>query len=155
MMTMNFCSHVDLFVRLVSAIFNTFDNFSVFSGMSINMSKCELAGIGVKRSVLTALSGVKNISLVNDCIRVLGINFTYDSKLFSEKNYVDCIKKLQKILHVWGMRFLSLYGKIITFKSLAISKIIYIASMATVPTDIMKLLETIHRFCLGQEAPKY
>ena len=129
----------------VKAIFITFDNFSIFSGMSINMSKCELAGIGVKRSVLTALSGVKNISLVNDCIRVLGVNFTYDSKLFNEKNYISCIKKLQKILHVWGMRFLSLYGKIIIFKSLAISKIIYIASMATVPADIIKLLEIIHK----------
>ena len=78
---------------------------SIFSGMSINMSKCELAGIGVKRSVLTALSGVKNVSLLSECIRVLGVNFTYDSKLFNEKNYMECIKKLQKVLHIWGMRF--------------------------------------------------
>ena len=35
----------------VEAIFDTFDNFSLFSGMKINLSKCELAGIGVKRSV--------------------------------------------------------------------------------------------------------
>ena len=129
----------------VKSIFKTFDNFSTFSGMSINMSKCELAGIGVKRSVLTALSGVKNVSLLSECIRVLGVNFTYDSKLFNEKNYVDCIKKLQKVLHIWGMRFLSLYGKIIIFKSLAFSKIIYIASMASVPADIIKLLESIHK----------
>ena len=101
----------------VNAIFATFDNFSPFSSMKINMTKCELAGIGVKRSVLTALSGVKNVSLMNDSIRVLGVNFTYDLKLFNEKNYVACIKKLQKVLHVWGMRFLSLYGKIILFKS--------------------------------------
>ena len=69
----------------VTAIFLTFDNFSTFSGMKINMAKCELAGIGVKRSVLTALSGVKNISLLNDCARILGVNFTYDPKLFIEK----------------------------------------------------------------------
>ena len=129
----------------VNAIFATFDNFSLFSGMKINMTKCELAGIGVKRSVLTALSGVKNVSLMNDSIRGLGVNFTYDSTLFNEKNYVACIKKLQKVLHVWGMRFLSLYGKIILFKSLAFSKIIYIASMATVPADIIKMLESIHK----------
>ena len=97
--------------------------------MNINLSKCELAGIGVKRSVLTALSGVNNVSLLTNCIRVLGVNFTYNSKLFHEKNYMACIKKLQKVLHVWGMRFLTLYGKIIIFKSLAFSKIIYLASM--------------------------
>ena len=129
----------------VAAIFVTFDSFSLFSGMKINMSKCELAGIGVKRSVLTALSGVNNVSLTSNCIKILGANFTYDTKLFHEKNYVACIKKLQKILQVWGMRFLSLYGKIIIFKSLAFSKIIYIASMATVPADIIKLLENIHK----------
>ena len=129
----------------INAIFATFDKFSLFSGMKINMSKCELAGIGVKRSVLTALSGVRNILLLNDCIRVLGVNFTYDSKLFHEKNYIACIKKLQKVLHVWGMRFLTLYGKIIIFKSLAFSKIIYIASMASVPADIIKMLENIHK----------
>ena len=113
--------------------------------MKINMSKCELAGIGVKRSVLTALPGVNNVSLTNNCIKILGVNFTYDSKQFHEKNYIACIKKLQKIIQVWGMRFLSLYGKIIIFKSLAFSKIIYIASMATVPADIIKLLEEIHK----------
>ena len=43
------------------------------------------------------------------------------------------------------MRCLSLYGKTIIFKSLAFSKIIYTASMATVPADIIKLLENIHK----------
>ena len=63
----------------VKAIFVTFDNFSLFSGMKINLSKCEFVGIGVKRSVLTALLGVNNVSLLTNCIRILGVNFTYDS----------------------------------------------------------------------------
>ena len=89
----------------VVAVFDTFDRFSKFSGMKINKSKCELAGIGIKRSVLTALTGVKNVSLLNSSIRVLGVNFTYNTKLFAEKNYVDCIKKIEKVIRVWGMRF--------------------------------------------------
>ena len=129
----------------VKAIFATFNNFSMFSGMSINMSKCELAGIGVKRSELTALSGVKNVSLLTDCVRILGVYFTYNDVLFNDKNFVDCIKKIQKVLHIWGMRFLSLYGKVIIFKSLAFSKIVCVASMATVPADIIKMLENTHR----------
>ena len=64
--------------------------------------------------------------------------------MFIEKNYIDCIKKLQDVLRVWGMRFLTLYGKIIIFKSLAISKVIYIACMSTATADIVNLLETIH-----------
>ena len=111
--------------------------------MNINKSKCELAGIGVKNSVLTALQGVKNVSLLDSCIRVLGVNFTYNTILFIEKNYVDCIKKIQNVLRVWGMRFLTLYGKITIFKSLAFSKLIYIACMSTATDDIINLLETI------------
>ena len=128
----------------VQEIFITFDGFSKFSGMNINKSKCELAGIGVKNSVLTALQGVKNVSLLDSCIRVLGVNFTYNTILFIEKNYVDCIKKIQNVLRVWGMRFLTLYGKITIFKSLAFSKLIYIACMSTATDDIINLLETIH-----------
>ena len=59
----------------INIIFATFVKFSIFSGMKINQSKCELAGIGVKRSVLTALCGVKNILLINDSIRVLDVHF--------------------------------------------------------------------------------
>ena len=101
--------------------------------MKINLSKCELAGIGVKRTL-----GRNNVSLLINCIRILGVNFTYDSKLFHEKNYVAGIKKLQQVLHVGGMRFLTLYGKTIIFKSLAFSKIM-------LPADIIKLLENIHK----------
>ena len=112
-----------------------------FSGMKINQSKCELASIGVKRSVLTALCGVKNILLINDSIRVLGVHFSYNLKLYTNRNFMDSIKKLQDITCVWGMRLLSLYGKIVTFKSLVLSKIICIASMSNIPKEIVKLIE--------------
>ena len=45
---------------------------------------------------------------------------------------MDCIKKFQDITRVWDMRLLSLYGKIVTFKSLVLSKIIYIAYMSNI-----------------------
>lgn len=38
-------------------ILNTFDIFSEFSGLKINRSKCEIAGIGVKNGVKVALLG--------------------------------------------------------------------------------------------------
>ena len=63
--------------------------------MKINQSKCELAGIGVKNSVLTALTGVKNVSLLNSCIRVLGVNFTYNTKLFAEKTMLTASRKFK------------------------------------------------------------
>ena len=40
---------------------------------------------------------------------------------------------------------MTLYGKIIVFKSLAFSKLIYVAAMSSVSSDIIKLLESIHK----------
>ena len=129
----------------VRIIFDIFDNFSIFSCMKINRSKCELAGIGVKRNVQTALAGVKNVSLVHDSIRVLGVHFSYDIKVYTDRNFLDCIKKIQSVVKVWNMRFLSIYGKIVIFKTLALSKIVYIGCMSNVPEEIIKFLEQIHK----------
>ena len=103
-------------INSVKIIFSIFDLFSQYSGMKINRSKCELAGIGVKRSVLTALPGVKNISLEESSVRILGVHFSYNDKLYIDKNFMDCIKKLRSVTQVWSMRFLTLYGKITIFK---------------------------------------
>ena len=43
------------------------------------------------------------------------------------------------------MRPISIYGKIVIFKTLALSKIIYVACMSTVPDLIAKLVEQIHK----------
>ena len=112
--------------------------------MEINRSKCELAGIGSKMNVPTSLDGIKNVSLITDSIRVLGVHFTYSTKLSIDRNFTECIKKLQNIIRVWGMRSLTLYGKVTIFKTLALSKVICIASMSNIPNDIVKLIEQIH-----------
>ena len=129
----------------VKIIFDTFDNFSMFSGMRVNQSKCELTGIGVKKNELTALAGVANVSLMNNSIRVLGVHFSYNQKIFSDRNFLDVLKKIQAVIRIWGMRPLSIYGKIVIFKTLALSKIIYVACMSTVPDLIAKLVEQIHK----------
>ena len=131
-------------MQSINMIFSTFDVFAQYSGMEINRSKCELAGIGSKMNVPTSLDGIKNVSLITDSIRVLGVHFTYSTKLSIDRNFTECIKKLQNIIRVWGMRSLTLYGKVTIFKTLALSKVICIASMSNIPNDIVKLIEQIH-----------
>ena len=46
-----------------------------------------------------------------------------------------------KVLNLWRYRNLTLEGQIVVFKSLAISKIIFQALIAPVPTHIIKALE--------------
>ena len=60
-----------------------------------------------------------------------------------EQNFVETITKIEKLLQVWRQRNLTLEGKITIFKSLAISKIVYVAYLSDVPNFIIKALEKI------------
>ena len=48
-----------------------------------------------------------------------------------------------KVLNLWRYRNLTLEGQIVVFKSLAISKIVFQALIAPVPTQVIKALGTI------------
>ena len=85
----------------VIEIFNCFDVFSKYAGLKINKNKCEIAGIGVKNGAKLALLGIKNINLNTEHIKILGVCFTYNKKLFIEKNFNEVVKKMEKVLALW------------------------------------------------------
>ena len=60
-------------------IFSIFTIFSEFSGLKVNKSKCEIAGIGLKSGAKTTLSDVKNINLLNNFLKILWVCFNYDN----------------------------------------------------------------------------
>ena len=60
---------------------NTFNLFSQFSGLTLNNSKCEICGIGVKKGDNTALCGFRNKDLTSDSIKVLGVHFSYNNDI--------------------------------------------------------------------------
>ena len=136
-------------------IFNTFDIFSKYSGLSINKSKCEIAGIGVKNGAKVALLGAKCINLNSDYIKILGVCFSYNEEIFKEKNYTEVIKKMESVLAIWRWRNLSLSGKIMVFKSLVFSKIIFISFLNKVPNGIIKKIQEIQQdFIWDGKTPK-
>ena len=80
---------------------------SQFSGLKIKKSKYEVAGVGIMKGVKVALHGVECVNLLTNAIKILGIYFSYN-KLENEKNFLDHITKLQKVINIWKMRNLSL-----------------------------------------------
>ena len=139
----------------VVEIVNTFDYFSLYSGLKINRSKCEIAGIGSKKGVNMALCGMRNVNLTNDTIKSLGISYSYNEKLAHEKNFMNYIIRIHSILKIWGTRNLTLEGKINIFKTLAFSKIIHLALVANVPASFVDLLKNIQKeFLWSGKKPK-
>ena len=68
--------------------------------------------------------GMKCIDLCKDTIRITGVHFSYNKTKEDEENFLEIISKVQNVLKIWRMRSLTLEGKIIVFKTLAISKIV-------------------------------
>ena len=112
----------------------------LFSGLKINNAKCDIAGIGFKKEVKMALSGMDCIDLTEDVLKNLGIYFSYNKKLVQEKNFLNHIVKFQNVLKLWKLRNLTIEGRIFVFKSLAISKLIHLALVTEIPTATINLL---------------
>ena len=109
--------------------------------MKPNHEKGEIAGIRVLKSVKVAVCGMKCIDLCNDTIKITGIHFSHNKKKRNEKNFLDSITKIQNVLKIWRMRHLTLEGKIIVFKTLAISKTVFLSLISKVSTEIISELE--------------
>ena len=61
----------------------------------------------------------------------------------AEKIFLVTVENIEKLLNVWRQRDLTLEGKIIVFKTLAISKIVHVAYLSTVPKAIIENLEKL------------
>ena len=54
------------------------------------------------------------------------------------------IVETQNILKLWKLRSLTIEGRIVVFKSLAISKLIHLALVTEIPTSAINMLTKIH-----------
>ena len=120
----------------VKHMVDTFHFFSYFSGSKPNLTKSEIAGIGFLKGVQVAVCDMRCIDLNVDTLKILGTHFSNNEKLKKEKNLYKIVTDMQRVLKIWKMRRLTLEGKIVIFKTIAISKIVFQAFIATVPKHI-------------------
>ena len=78
--------------------------------------------------------------LVSNIVKILGIYYSYNEKLEIQENFKRHIIKIERFLRTWRMKGLSIAGKITVFKTLAISKIVYLALVKTIPNLIIQKL---------------
>ena len=85
---------------------NIFHLFSEFSGFKPNLSKCEIAGIGVLKGVQVALCVMYCVDLKNDTLKILGTHFSYNEKLKEERNFYKTVTNIQRVLKIWKIEIL-------------------------------------------------
>ena len=132
-----------------------FPFFSDFSGLKPNLSKCEITGIGVLKRAQVTVCSMRCVDLKNDTLKVLGTHFSYSEKLLKEEKTFTQLTNIQRVLKIWKMRNLALEGKIVIFKTLAISKIVFQSLITPVSRCIMNELEKIQKVFLWKNySPK-
>ena len=72
-----FLRNIDSVIELA----RTFKEFSSFSVLSPNMSKCEVASIASLKGFETAVCGTKNIDLTKNAVKIIGISFSYNKAI--------------------------------------------------------------------------
>ena len=68
----------------------TISDFAQFSSLELNIQKSEVAWMGSTRDSGAITSEYKYIDLRNECIKILGINYTYSSELQMTNNFDKC-----------------------------------------------------------------
>ena len=86
-----------------------------------------------------AVYGVKCTDLRNEAIKILGACFSYNQKIKDDKIFNNIISNIQGVLNSWGMRNFTLEGRIVVFKTLAVSKIVFLGQRVRENTKFSSL----------------
>ena len=73
-----------------------------------------------------------------DKLKALGVYFTYNQKLLKEKNFIERLDSVKKLINIWSSRGLSIFGKVTIIKSFLIPKFVYICSLLPTPKELVK-----------------
>ena len=103
------------------------------SGLKINCKKTEGMWIGsIKENKAKPL----RIRLPNEPIKTIGVYYVYDVKLLREKNLIERVYSIQKLINIWSSRGLSIYGKFTIIKSFLVPKFVYICALLPTSNEL-------------------
>ena len=116
----------------MSHLLDLLEKFERCSGLKINHTKSEAMWLGKwKNREDTPF----NLNWPKDSVYALGIHFSNSKKVSDKLNFYEKLNALEKALNNWKRRKLTLLGKINIVKSVGLSKLIYNASVLTVPDN--------------------
>ena len=113
------------------------ETFGQVAGTSLNLNKCEGLWLGSSKHRQNGCN-LFNIKWPTDPIRCLGIHIGHDSNQCNKLNFENKVQEIEDILQQAKKRTITLFGKVCIIKTLAISKIIYVAMCLTVPDKAIK-----------------
>jgi len=122
-----------------SSLLVTLESFGLCSGLRVNHEKTEMLALGRNNLEEKDLNDHK----ICDSIKILGVYFGYDGKQRNDLNYRQTLKSIKKLMHMWKWRNLSILGKIQIIKTFALPKLMFRASVISMPNELVKEVNSI------------
>ena len=139
-------------IRSAQNLFQLLDAFQNCSGLEVNKSKTEGMWLGANKN---NLEEPLDITWPKDPILALGIHFSYDEEAAFQKNFEQKLSSMTSLLNLWYPRNLTLHGRIVILKALALSKLIYnTAVLPVTSTFIQNVNKVISQFVWRKKNPK-
>ena len=131
-------------LSLQSAL-RTIHDFCLHAGSKVNLTKTECLLLGRLKDGRIELHCIKVVQTVTKC---LGIYIGSDRTECFDKNWTSIYDDMQKLFESWKKRKLTIFCKKCIVNSLAISKLVYRASILTYPGDefVKKISKLIFNF---------
>ena len=120
--------------------FITCATFQTYSSIKLNLAKSEACWIGVRQGCSEKPVDCKWIYIKIGTTRAFNsirIFNSYITDLVEELNFLDNLKALTEVCSLWQYRGLSLTGKILIFKTLVLSKLVYTCTMKTLAKNVV------------------
>ena len=118
--------------------------YEVFSSFKVNVNKSKACWIGKVKGRTDKPLKCRWVCIQTDAIKTLGIYFSYDKQIANNKNFIKFIIDSRALLNIWNQWWLSLYGKMQIFKSLIVSKPVFLATINKVLEGFINALQSMH-----------
>lgn len=106
------------------------NEFCNHAGSKININKTECILLGGLKDMYDEINGIK---ATHKAVRCLGIYIGHDKEECYNKNWMKIYHDMEKLFESWKRRKLTVFGKSCMIKTLATSKLVYIASILCIP----------------------
>ena len=126
-----------LFLKNEMSILNCLQKAEAFgkvSGLRLNKEKTEGLWLGRHVNRKDTFAGINWNKTV---LKALGMYFAYDKKESEKQNWTSKLESIRKSLRWWNTRDLSLKGRILIIKSIALAKVVYLTGALHTPNWVI------------------
>jgi len=122
----------------VEKVLEIVDTFGMLAGLKFNRKKTKAIWLGKWKN---SKNNPLQLKWLHNPVKILGIHVSYNEKGNNEHNFNLKLQKLQTNLDLWSAHDLTLFGRVLIIKSLALSQLVYSASNLNVLQEIMPMIK--------------